>query len=52
VPTEEIVLAIQRSRNRGIFSGANPLELIGSACAAMGLLGVSKGIAISLVYGV
>jgi len=45
VPTEEMVLAIQRSRNRGILSGAKPLG-VGSATATSGPeFGVSKGIA-------
>ena len=45
VPTEEMVLAIQRSRKRGILSGAKPLG-VGSATATSGPeFGVSKGIA-------
>ena len=44
VPTEETVLAIQRSRKSAILSGPNPLGL-GEATATSGAeLGVSSGI--------
>src|ERR1700733_4512530 len=43
VPTDETVLAIQRSRNRAIFNGANPLGF-GAGVVEFGLFGgVSKG---------
>jgi hypothetical protein len=48
VPREETVEAIQRSRNRGMRSGANPegVRVGGIASAADVVLGVSNGIVI------
>jgi hypothetical protein len=43
VPTDETVLAIQRSRKRGIFSGAKPLGL-GATATTGPVFGVSRGI--------
>src|ERR1700733_7337546 len=52
VPTDEIVLAIHRSRNSAIFNGANPLGF-GAGVVGVGALGgVSKGMGLPLVYDV